>query len=118
MDDMQEKRRARLEEFVASKGGPRRCQELYTGVNESYVSQILHKHVAFGERAARNMEKKLRLPAMYFDTAASATDPSMQEILDLISSMSPPQRQAAAAMLRSFADAIGITPKKSASNGN
>src|SRR5574344_1545304 len=40
-------------------------------LNASYLSQILNGHRPFGERSARNMEKKIGLPAGSLSTPAS-----------------------------------------------
>lgn len=37
------------------------------GLDATYISQLLNGHRNFGEKAARGMERKMHLPAHYFD---------------------------------------------------
>lgn len=37
------------------------------GLNPSHISQLIKGHGSFGERAARNIEKKIGLPSFYLD---------------------------------------------------
>ena len=53
-------RRAKLKKWVAENGVP--------ADGRSYFSQLLNSKVAFGEKAARNLEKKYNMPPMYLDT--------------------------------------------------
>lgn len=40
------------------------------GLDPTYVFQLLNRHRVFGEKAARNMENKMRLPPGWFDDPA------------------------------------------------
>lgn len=70
--ETREIRVANLRRIVDQAGGPAAFSRLHPGVDPTYISQILNGHRAFGERAARNMEKKLDLPGNWFDDAVDA----------------------------------------------
>ena len=59
-------RRAKLHELV-SKAGKIVDFCRGTDIYASYISQILNGHRAFGEKAARKMEKQARLEDRYFE---------------------------------------------------
>lgn len=64
---------SKLRKLVDEAGGPAAFARKYSRkdadkpIDETYVSQILNGHRAFGERAARNMERRAGLPSGYFD---------------------------------------------------
>lgn len=76
-----EPRVAKLRKLVDDAGGPAAFSRAYSQKNadkpidETYVSQILNGHRAFGEKSARNMERRAGLPDGYFE--AANTEPSM-----------------------------------------
>ncbi|MDD3884534.1 MAG: hypothetical protein PHW66_06315 [Gallionella sp.] len=67
------KRVAKLRKLVGSAGGPAAFAKSYSQedadkpIDHTYVSQILNGHRSFGEKAARNMERRAGLPDGYFD---------------------------------------------------
>lgn len=74
-DPTRETRLSALRELVESAGGPAAFARLHDGVDPTYVSQLLNRHRNFGERAARNMEKKLGLPHGHLDQESSRNLP-------------------------------------------
>ena len=78
---MKSSRIERLRELVEASGGPTGFVRTYNRkdgdkpLNESYVSQILNGHRPFGEKSARNMEKRAGLPPGYFDQEIEAPKP-------------------------------------------
>jgi len=71
--EINELRRKRLEALVEQDGGPRDfCEKRHSDSadkpnNPDYVYQIIKGDRNFGEKAARNMEKRAGLPDGYFD---------------------------------------------------
>ena len=91
---MKSSRIERLRELVEASGGPTGFVRTYNRkdgdkpLNESYVSQILNGHRPFGEKSARNMEKRAGLPPGYFDQEIEAPKP--EELLEAL--LTPRQR--------------------------
>lgn len=57
----------RLKALVEKAGGAAAFARAHDGVDATYISQLLHGHRSFGERAARRMEKLIGLPASALD---------------------------------------------------
>lgn len=65
-----ESRKQRLEvlrSLVENAGSIAAFARAHHSVDPTYVSQLLNGHRSFGERAARNMEARIGLPAGFFD---------------------------------------------------
>ena len=68
-------RRLRLRQLLEGKYSNDRTRLLQdAGVSKGRLSQLLQAGGVFGERAARSLESKLKLPTLYFDTPLD--DPS------------------------------------------
>lgn len=68
----------RFRAFVESSGGPKAMADKYEGVDESYVSQLLHGHRSLGDRAVHNMERRCKLPEGFFDGRSEVKNKIMQ----------------------------------------
>lgn len=65
---MQDRRKRRLENYIATKcGGDRGILIARSRLNKSRITQLLDPDAPFGERAARSLAKKLRLSPGYFE---------------------------------------------------
>ena len=72
--NIQDIRIARLrEEINRFAGGKIKLYGETFDLNPDYLSQLLNKHSSFGEKAARNIETKARLPIGYLDTIDEKT---------------------------------------------
>lgn len=75
--DKYDTRKEILKTLVDAAGGPAQFAKKYSRkeadkpIDETYVSQILNGHRKFGEKAARNMEKRAGLPENFFDQPPS-----------------------------------------------
>lgn len=69
-DELQDNRRKRLIALVEGLGGPAKVRHQY-GLPRSWESQYaqIKGGSSFASRGARNMEEKLKLPAMFFDAS-------------------------------------------------
>lgn len=70
--EMQDFRKQRLAALVEADGGPaafarRSRPDADKPIDATHVSQIINGHRPFGERAARNMERRAGLARFYFD---------------------------------------------------
>lgn len=123
MDSTQ--RRARLATLIDKRfKGDRQAFLKKADLSKGRLTQLLDKNEAFGERAARSLEKRLGLPAMWFDVTDEAlpgypTDGrllvpvSLQEekLLMYFKLLSPAQRDIILNEVREQAYAKSITEK-------
>ena len=56
-----------LKRLIDQYGSQANLAKQFDGIETSYLSILLNKHRAFGERSARSMEEKLGLPSGWFD---------------------------------------------------
>lgn len=83
--DKYELRKRRLQILVDQAGGPSQFAKKFSRANadkpidETYVSQILNSHRKFGEKAARNMERRAGLPPEFFDQEDDETAVTISE---------------------------------------
>jgi len=80
-----------LRKLVSDAGGPAAFSRQYsqkdadTPIDATYISQILTGHRAFGETAAKNMEKRAGLPDGYFsEYAKEAINPRIAHLNKLL----------------------------------
>jgi len=64
---MKTRRVERLKALLEKLGGAAEVEHRYENINASYLSQLINGHCSFGEKAARNLEKKLNLRDLYLD---------------------------------------------------
>lgn len=66
--NIQKTRIENLSDYIKAHGGAANVARSHTEIDPSYISQILTGKRGFGEKAARKMEERLKLPYNYFDT--------------------------------------------------
>lgn len=76
IDPVRAARLAALRRMVEAADGPASFARQHPGVDPTYVSQLLNGHRAFGDRAARNMESRIGLPAGSLDSLTDPPEPS------------------------------------------
>lgn len=80
---------AHLRRLVDAAGTIVAFAKRHEGVDPTYVSQLLNRHRSFGERAARNMERRLGLPSGYLDRNEADNNvepgPEMRGLVPIIS---------------------------------
>lgn len=65
--DIKKARVQRLIELIERLGGAANVARNFDDINPSYISQLINEIRPFGEKSARNLEKKLKLDEYYFD---------------------------------------------------
>ncbi len=76
--DVRDNRTKNLRLLVDKAGSIAAFCRRYSDVDPTYVSQLMNGHRSFGERAARNMEKKIGLPVAALDrTPDGAEEPPL-----------------------------------------
>ena len=82
-------RRFNLRKVIDGVGGSSKMTDVAFceayNLNPSHISQLIKGHGSFGERAARNLEKKIGLPEFYLDkqheqSSAEVEQPSVERI--------------------------------------
>ena len=68
---MNEIRIERLKTLVRKYGSQAKLIESGEDINKAYISQLINGTRSMGEKAARNLEKKLGLPTYFFDETSS-----------------------------------------------
>lgn len=83
--DVQETRRLNLADWIAQQGGHGTVCLRYnlTKAQGSYLSQLTNGY-SFGERSARNWEKRLRMPAGYLDRARGAPEQLAENVVPFV----------------------------------
>lgn len=108
-------RRARLEQLIAGGSGPIQKGQIAEfarlhGLDATYLSQLLNRHRALGEKAARNIEEKVALPRRWFEPKGLIED-AMIALKPLPPAASPVVAWAAEEDLGGEADAYVFVPR-------
>jgi hypothetical protein len=72
--DIKKVRVERLKALIEQLGGAANVARNYDDINPSYLSQLINEFRPFGEKSARNLEKKLSLSSNYFDQIFSEAE--------------------------------------------
>jgi len=109
-------RRQRLQGLITSRYKDERSDFLRdANISKGRLSQLLQAGGVFGERAARALEEKLKLPQLYFDFTED--DPNswpddVKSIASALATMPEPQRRRAWAVMLALQQADEPDNKK------
>lgn len=106
--EMNELRRKRLQSLVEEEGGPKEfCEKRHSDsadkpINPDQIYQIINGRRNFGEKAARNMEKRAGLPHLYFD------DPELTPETEIFKESDPTYKKIMKALQEKPRDQVNV----------